>query len=334
MKNKEDFIYIFVHLQKCAGTTFHRHIDKHIPVNQRLSFYDGYRTFDIPSLGWRYIENRGDIDACLSALSEEQKMRVKVIYGCDVYYGIHRYFKQTPRYISLVRNPATRVISDYNYFRKIAETALAEAGQSPSVTYRKEMHRIYDEMKGSGTPISFDAWLEKRSTPNYMVRHLIDKGFIEADVLRVARRDIGRALEKFFFIGLTDQYSTDATFLFYLLGIHYPHTNENVSQRYFEPDDKKAVERAILTRNTLDHELYEAARERNNDFKTAYGQRFRFAPLALRMTWLPVRGIAWVTAPIVGTWRTSLTALYALSARLKRRSPQYARFVHFVKGLQ
>lgn len=331
MEDRKGVIYIFLHIQKCGGTTFHTHIDKNLKPEQVISLYDGYRNFDVQRGKWEYIDNRTDAERYLRSLSESQKEKVKVIYGRDLWYGIHKHFTQTPRYVVFFREPVTRIVSNYNYYRKIAETADQEIKKISNTVRRLEIEHIRQEMQEDGKTVSFDYWLKHRARPNYMLSHLIKWGFIESTSAKISTEDIQQALDKFYFVGLTESFDTDAAFLYYKLGLHGPYTNQNVSEKFFVLKDNKKVEEMILSRNTPDQELYEYARRRNEAFKRTYGPMFFRAPFALRNVYRVLFKSTNALSSIVDLVVHPLKYLYRISALLKRHSSGYASFIKFIK---
>lgn len=319
MKSKEDVLYIYLHVQKCAGSTFGEHIQRRLPRDHVISLYEGYQTFNIPNGAWEYVESREDVERYLLSLSEEQKKRIKVIYGRYLYYGIHTHFTQEARYVLFVREPASRVISNYNHFRRVSETAQDEASKTPSPTHKKRLEGIYEEMHEGGRPVSFDYWCCHRAQHNFITNHLIESGFIESKLHDVTRQDIQQALDKFYFVGLTEQFAQDAAFIFYKLHIAGPFTNENVSHTYFTPHNRHETAQRILSKNTLDTLVYTYAKEKNERFRRNHRLEFAIGTSAFLTRW-------WHSAHY-------LNLLYKISALLKRRSPVYTKLVGLLKGV-
>lgn len=304
-------LYIFLHIQKCAGSTFHGHIDRRLKPEQTICLYEGYRHFNIAKSRIEHLESQQDIEAYTRSLSKEQKENVRVIFGRDVPYGIHAYFKQKPRYVVFFRDPVARVISNYNYYRKVSETADKEAAETPSETRRKELHMIRDMMYEEEKPTSFGHWVQNHSISNYMTNHLAKRGFLKSRG-EVTSADIKEALNKFYFVGITESFDTDAAFLYHKMGIRGPYTNENVSESYVSPREVDEYRSLIEQKNSLDRTLYTLARSRNQAFKRLHALEFLY-----------IRALA---------AREHLTAsLYRESASLKARSHAYASAVDLAK---
>lgn len=98
-------LFVFVHIPKTAGMTFRKILDRQ---------FTPARIYKIGP------DFQGSIDR-LKALPEEQKARITCISG-HVPYGIHHSFGARPvHYLSFVRDPVDRAVSEYFYFRKRRE---------------------------------------------------------------------------------------------------------------------------------------------------------------------------------------------------------------------
>ncbi len=313
-------LYIFLHIQKCAGTTFGTHIENKLRPDQTIALYEGYRTFNIPKRTWEYIESRDDVERLLSSLTEDQKKNVKGLYGRYLYYGIHKYFKQTPRYVLFVREPASRIVSNYNHFRKISETAIEEIKKTPSQTHKNRLQSIYNEMHHNEKPVPFEFWFGNRAQQNFMTNHLIETGFIEVGLKDVDRQDIRKGLDKFYFVGLVEHFDTDAPFIYSKLGILGSYMNQNISHKYYTPEDQPRIEELILSKNLLDRDLYEYARYKNKLFKRMHVLEFLICRLMSTALWRNC------SHPIV--------FLYRVSVVFKRHSSLYTELVRLVKSVR
>ena len=76
-----------------------------------------------------------------------------------------------------------------------------------------------------------------------------------------------RILEKFYFVGITEEFDDDAAFLFGKLRIQRFCKNHNVASRYYLPKNDKKMISLIVSRSHLDAELYDYARRLNREFK-------------------------------------------------------------------
>lgn len=98
----ENDLFIFVHIPKTAGSTFKYTLARQFPDQ------------GMPKIGPDYQASINHI----RTLSAEEKTRVSCISG-HVPYGIHRYFeRRKPRYVSFVRDPVNRTLSEYFFLMK------------------------------------------------------------------------------------------------------------------------------------------------------------------------------------------------------------------------
>jgi hypothetical protein len=89
-----DKTVIFLHMPKAGGTTLNTIIDWNYEHVHFIAQYD-----QLPPL---------------LALPDEKKRQIDCLKG-HVYYGIHRVFPQDCTYITLLRHPVDRVVSQYYY---------------------------------------------------------------------------------------------------------------------------------------------------------------------------------------------------------------------------
>jgi hypothetical protein len=90
---------IFLHIPKTAGTTLHRIIEWQ---------YSAFSIYTIDPYRIRATAER------FKQLPERRRRRFRVVRG-HLYYGIHEYLPQGATYITLLREPVTRLLSSY-YF--------------------------------------------------------------------------------------------------------------------------------------------------------------------------------------------------------------------------
>jgi hypothetical protein len=95
-------VLIFVHIPKTAGTTLGRILERQFPRDQIY-------TFD-------HNEQR-QIDR-LKILSTEEKDQIRCVKG-HVPFGLHEWFSQTPRYVTVLRHPIERAVSGYYFSQSI-----------------------------------------------------------------------------------------------------------------------------------------------------------------------------------------------------------------------
>ena len=98
-------LYIFFHTQKCAGSTLRYHLERNFQEDEVIFLYlHGH--FDVRNKihePFRTKKFREAVDTYLSRLTGEQKDRVRVLCGHEIYYGIHQFFpNKEPKYVTFV----------------------------------------------------------------------------------------------------------------------------------------------------------------------------------------------------------------------------------------
>src|SRR5579872_1559294 len=96
---RDDRSIIYLHLPKCGGTTFNRIIEWEYPPLQVFSV-------DPAFFRWSYRH--------LLQWPQERLARIKVFTG-HMPFGLHRSLSQPATYITVLRDPIDRAISQY-YF--------------------------------------------------------------------------------------------------------------------------------------------------------------------------------------------------------------------------
>ena len=87
-------IYIFLHMPKCAGTTFRVHIENNLAQDEILPLYiDKDKNF----------RDRDYVRQYITSLDQERKKKLKLVYGHEVHYGIHDWLGREGRYFTFLR---------------------------------------------------------------------------------------------------------------------------------------------------------------------------------------------------------------------------------------
>lgn len=332
MPNQENYIYILLHIPKCAGTTLGYHIEKNFKpwetIHLSLDFCNSgdksgkYNIIDFLTASDEEKERmykffRKERGKYFKSLKNREKDNIKVIHGHFAQYGIHEYFNKPYRYITFVRDPVERTISEYNYNLTLYYNGTIEEDRKEYITEK-------------GRVMSLERFLEKRydlgnpGTRQFsisMTRFLKEAGYLEGDFKNNPREASFRALRKFYFVGLTEKYNKDALFIYNKLGLKKFFPNKNVSKKFFTLEGNANIRQKILEKNKEDSELYQIALELNKTFKRqekhfyniVYKTRIRRALNALSQ-----RPLQWI---------------YNASAKLKKHSILYMKIIQTIKGI-
>lgn len=236
-------VFIFLHMPKCAGTTFRVHIENNLAQEEILPLY--------VNIDKRY-RDRNFVREYITSLSEEKKRKVKLVYGHEVHYGIHEWLGREGRYFTFLRHPLPRTISWYNYRRQ-------------RDWIDKEIVRKFIDR---GITPSLDQWLENSPWVwNEMTGYFADFGYCERKE-HYSEKDLDRILDIFFFIGLTDTFDDDALFLYSLLGIKKIFFKaQNISKKFVDASQTNEIEPQVQARNEYDLEIYFKAEQRHTKMK-------------------------------------------------------------------
>jgi hypothetical protein len=216
-KSGDQIELLSVHIPKTAGTSF------------RYTLFEVYGEDAVLRVDLM-PKRQADPEDPFAPLQSRLKRRVKVLHGHynpvelrEVYPGI----PQDVKMITWVRNPVTRVISNYYYLRQ----------------------RIREE-------------IEENTTLNVGVTNRMLKTLMEYAVQEIARNRMskfleGISLDQFAFIGVQENYSEDLRSLAVALGWgKYTEYLHNVTEdKYSDIDEATRAE--IRALNSLDWEIYQ-----------------------------------------------------------------------------
>jgi hypothetical protein len=218
---------IFLHIPKTGGSTLN------------------------PILDWNYDNKSFQINryaqiAPFLALSDAEKLQYKVLRG-QIYYGIHQDIPEACQYISILRHPYKRLVSQYFYLNVRKATLGERLSEMP-----------------------FEEFLEREAFQAYMQLNLIAGGNeinealrrpLPADALEVAQANI----EKHFpVLGLIDNYDESLLLMKRTFGwqrAFYSRKNVNKSSPKFE-DLPKATQSLIEQACEPEMALYDYAQKR------------------------------------------------------------------------
>lgn len=179
-------LWIFLHLPKTGGTTFNGHFARHLDFGETFVHLSRWGDAHRERLGLPPFES----------WPEGRRRRVCVLSGHRAHYGIHRLVPgRAPRYLTVVRDPAERIVSYYNFVRSRGRTGL-----------------------------DFEAWYERADLTRQrdpMTRFYASRLTalpLPADPAEVLRRAT-LLLDRCWFVGITARLDADLPHLFGAMGL-------------------------------------------------------------------------------------------------------------------
>jgi hypothetical protein len=226
---------IFVHIPKTAGSTLRSIIRKQYGEDHLL-----------------YLRalNSTDLNQQQPEVEEAQKERdIRGISG-HVMFGVHQFVDSAFQYVTILREPISRVISDYYYVLQTPTHDLHETVIANDYSLR--------EYVTSGTTIYADN-VQTRIVAG--VGGDIPVGECTRDHLEQAKRNLQ---DHFSVVGLTEYFNESITLMKRQLGWGYPmyKTRNKTSNRPSRREVSTETKHVIREHNTLDVELHQFVRER------------------------------------------------------------------------
>ncbi len=259
---------IFLHIGKTAGTTLRKILYRHFDQDEILLVKNRSRS---PAR-----LRREETPALFAALPESERARARLILG-HIIFGLHRFVPRPSTYITLVRRPASLVVSQYHWVRRDPthwlHAKVVEADMS------------LEEYVEGGVSLESDnsqtrAIAGDTTTPF---------GECTGQLLDTAKRNIDG---HFSMVGLTERFDESLLLLRRAFGwskMHY--VPANFSPRRDRPPVPRSVLQRIEALNWLDAELYEYAQHRMQQAIEADPRfeadmrRFRRSNLLYQRTW-------------------------------------------------
>lgn len=304
----EDFVYIFVHIPKTAGTTFIKHVEKNFGKNEVVNLHPITR---------KVLNAGGDYEDCLkvvkkhfSHFSSSQKRSVKIIYGHTAFLGVEKLVGKKARYFTFFRNPEERTKSFYNYYMTMYKN---DSASGKIKNFYKWTFLVKDKAP------SFYLWVKEKY--GVFTTRTVDGLF---RTLGFPVYNIEKLLDKFYFIGTDKTYEEDAAFLYGILGVKKFFIDQNISRKYIKKLTKKEKD-LVDKKNKKDYMIYEGALKRNLEFKK---NNRDFKEISKRV--LKTKKRLEYFTQVIFDFKESL---HRLSAFIRTKSKTYSSFVDFLKGI-
>lgn len=254
----EGTVLVFLHILKAGGTTLNNIVESHFERRQ---------TYATSATG---LHPDGNLDGFFE-LSPAERARIRLLNG-HLGFGIHEHLPNQAVYITMMREPVARIVSQYNFERKLATSPLYEHLQSGEmdITGFVRYHADAGEMDNLQTRMISGNWHKRGFGP------------CTPEMLETAKRNLR---EHFAVVGLTSQF--DASHLLLKRYFGWPvafYRRANVSKKHVRREDlpADAVE-TIRDYNRFDLELYAYAQELFAEQVRNAGLSFRLELLAYRL---------------------------------------------------
>lgn len=254
---KTDRLYLFVHLHKCAGSSLNHHLKKNFPSSAVLNVFAGPKSY-----GYHHFypqEFRKISQKFCQDLPLKKRQVLQFICGHKVPAGFGNQLEtgKEPFYFTILRDPAQRVVSLYNYYRGWYERELP---------LKKDKKIYQDRFLIDGRCPDFIIWFEDKflKSEDVFTLHTMTEYFQQLDYLQagdVTESKIKQALDKFDFIGFTKTFSSDSLYLYHLWNIDKFFTRRNVSTKYFQLEKDSKLAKRVKAALSDDYLFYQLAQE-------------------------------------------------------------------------
>lgn len=234
-------LWIFLHIPKTGGTTFHGHCYHHLKWDEEFVHFGPWGD------NYRKLKNRKKFED----REMQDRQKAIVLSGHKTYYGLHEFVpERDARYVTFLRDPAARCVSFYNF----------------QASNKNEM--------------SFEEWYSEWYSvkhANQMMKFLHACCSPEDKTLPPLKA-VKSLLDKCFHVGLTETIDEDLAMLFTRIGIPTTWSNYRVNgydkesleglnhpgqarkiTKFVKLNDE--ITRRVYEDNPLDVELYEYAKE-------------------------------------------------------------------------
>lgn len=218
---------IFLHLPKCGGTTLNRLIEWEYPA---------WEIFSIDPSYFRWSHRR------LMRLPPQRLARIRVFKG-HMPFGLHERLARPATYITFLREPVDRVISEY-YF-------ILHHYLHPQ---HKRMQKLTLEQYASGTPhhnVQTKLIAGRGDHPDFLA------GDCNEEILTLAKQNLAK---HFTLAGLTERFDEGLAALKLMFGwniARYAHFNVTPRRRPKKESVPAETQAMIAERNKYDVRLYE-----------------------------------------------------------------------------
>jgi hypothetical protein len=240
-----DRTLIFLHIPKTAGTTLYEILDHAFRSAETLTF-DGYN-------------HPEEIPEFIRA-PEGKRARYNLIKG-HLDFGLHRYIPRDSTYVTLLREPISRIVSFYDHARRHPQhylyPVLKNGGDLKKILKTHATTELFNQQTRM---IAGDEWCDLNRP-------------VDAAALERAKDNMRK---HFAVVGLTEEFDASLLLIRRAASTKMPfYRKRNVAPTDARSDALDAETRGLVCEaNTLDVELYKFGRELFNAQRRAAGMMF------------------------------------------------------------
>ena len=278
----KNYVYIFLHLNKSGGTTINAQMYKNLNVGEYIHI----------GQPWIKRKQRGKN---FEKRSSSERRKVKFITGHKAYYGLHTYVKnKIPRYFTVLRCPAERLISYYNH----EMSGLSKKYRIPFIKWynnrkKNEILEFYCErIKNQNKKNTLNNYLiERLSELSRLIpghekrlnfgRRILKRKKQKENTKEILKEKLGKVqglFDKMWFVGVVKRLNKDLPILFEKLGVpttwkNYAIAGKKESENKLNENNSRTNEKIfilnaetknlIYKENPFDVKLYNYAQKLN-----------------------------------------------------------------------
>ena len=182
-------------------------------------------------------------------LSLQEKEKIHMVLGHQI-FGMHEYFSNDAKYITLLRNPINRVISTYYYIK------------------RRPQNKFYDKIHSENISlkdfVKNDDYFKQVFNGQTKLIAGLDKGIAKKHVSENTYNKAIENLDKHFVVvGLTERFDEYMLMLKNELNWSYPfYVRQNVAKKIEKPAEVSTeIKKIIAEKNEYDIKLYNYVKE-------------------------------------------------------------------------